>query len=485
VSQNPVDLTFEELRRLDATYTPIPSFVQWSDGLPSTNDDWDRYVAMFDDVRAQLTTVERESLVHSAMRGAAVNTGAIEGLHTVDRGLTITVIEQAARWQAAVTEAAGPKAAELANAALEGYEMALDLATRREAISEAWIRQIHEVVCAPQESYRALTPQGWQEHPLPRGEYKTNPNHVRLGDGSFHAYAPVSSTSPEMHQLVLEVRGDTFLAAHPSLQTSYVHHAFARVHPFSDGNGRVARVLASVFTLRSAGVPFVVFDDQKALYFGSLELADKGRPERFVTFVSDRVVDILGLLVENARSSHTSAPALTERLTELLTGQGGLTLHELDAIAGRLRGILGHALLDAVRSVEAPPGVRIVQQSGGTAGGGSEQLRFPRAGTEIGGLLLISEAPAQAQVAVPIHVGIKKDPSDRRPFRAWATLNVGGAAERKHLELEPLEVRLDEIFPEATSMLQMRVTAWARGVAGQAFEVMVGAVQEALKASGL
>ena len=462
-----------------------PRFAQWSDGLPSTNDDWDRYAALFSEVRAQLTEDGQESLVRSAMRGAAVNTGAIEGLHTIDRGLTITVIEQATRWQIAVAEAVGPRAAELASAALEGYEMAFDLATRREEVSEAWIRRIHEVVCAPQDSYRALTPQGWQERRLPRGEYKTSANHVRLGDGSFHAYAPVSSTSPEMHRLVLEVRSDTFLTAHPSLQASYVHHAFTRVHPFADGNGRVARVLASVFTLRSASAPLVVFDDQKALYFGSLELADKGHPDRFVSFVSDRVVDVLGLLVESARAAQSSAPALGQRLTELLTAQGGLQHHAMDAIAGRLRGALGKALLDAVKSVDAPPGVNVGQLSGGTAGGGNDQLRFPRAGTEIGGFELRSQAPAQAQVMGSVHVGIKKDRSDRHPFRVWVTLDVGGSVRQKHVELEPLKVRIDEVYPEVTSMLQRRVAAVARRVAGEAFGLMVDAVQEALRACGL
>ena len=244
-------------------------------------------------------------------------------------------------------------------------------------------------------------------------------------------------------------------------------------------------MLSSVFTLWSANVPFVVFDDQKALYFGSLELADNGHPDRFVSFVSDRVVDILGLLVENARAAQSSAPALAERLTELLTAQGGLKHHELDAIAGRLRGTLAKALLDAARSIDAPPGVNVGQLSGGTAGGGNDQLRFPRAGTEVGGFVLGSEVPAQAQVTGSVHVGIKKDRSDRHPFHAWVTLDVGGSVRRKHVELDPLEVRIDEVYPEVTSMLQMRVATLARRVAGQAFELMVDAVQEALKASGL
>ena len=485
VSETPVELTLEELRHLDATYTPIPSFALWSEGLPSTNDDWDRYVVLFSEVRARLTEDEQESLVRSAMRGAAVNTGAIEGLHTVDRGLTITVIEQATRWQIAVAEAVGRQAAELASAALEGYEMAFDLATKRDEVSEAWIRRIHELVCAPQDSYRVLTPQGWQEHRLRRGEYKTSSNHVRLSDGSFHAYAPVGSTPPEMHRLVLEVRGDTFLAAHPSLQAAYVHHTFTRVHPFADGNGRVARVLSSVFTLRSANVPFVVFDDQKALYFGSLELADKGHPDRFVSFVSDRVVDILGLLVEHARAAQSPASGLAERLTHLLTAQGGLSHQELDAIAGRLRGTLGKALLDAVRSVDPPPGVSVGQLNGGTAGGGNDQLRFPRAGTEVGGFVLRGASPTQAQVMGSVHVGIQKDRSDRHPFHVWVTLDVGGSVQPKHVELDPLKVRIDEVYPEVTSMLQMRVASLATRVAGQALELLVDAVQEAFKASGL
>ncbi|HXW78953.1 MAG TPA: hypothetical protein VEJ84_05615 [Acidimicrobiales bacterium] len=66
MSDTGMELTYDELRRLDATYTPSSNFAEWSDGLSLTNDDWDRYVALFTEVRAQLTTDEQESLVRPA-----------------------------------------------------------------------------------------------------------------------------------------------------------------------------------------------------------------------------------------------------------------------------------------------------------------------------------------------------------------------------------------------------------------------------------
>lgn len=54
-----------------------------------------------------------------------------------------------------------------------------------------------------------------------------------------------------------------FASSHPVVQAAYVHHALAAVHPFAEGNGRVARALASVFLYRGVDVPLVVFSDQQ------------------------------------------------------------------------------------------------------------------------------------------------------------------------------------------------------------------------------
>ena len=47
---------------------------------------------------------------------------------------------------------------------------------------------------------------------------------------------------------------------HPAVQAAYAHYALTAIHPFADGNGRLARTVASVFLMRSAGVPLFLVE---------------------------------------------------------------------------------------------------------------------------------------------------------------------------------------------------------------------------------
>lgn len=80
---------------------------------------------------------------------------------------------------------------------------------------------MHEELTRPQETYRVLTPQGFQDQPLPRGQYKTHPNHVRLRTSGYHAFAPVDRTAAEMHSLIDALTSEQFTAAHPVLQAAF------------------------------------------------------------------------------------------------------------------------------------------------------------------------------------------------------------------------------------------------------------------------
>lgn len=252
---------------------------------------------------------------------ASIDTGAIEGLYAVERGFTMTVASMASAWQAEIQQEKGPEVAALVAAQHAGYDMAFDAATSSIEISEAWIRRMHEVVCGPQETFDVRTVAGPQLQTLPKGEYKQAPNHVQLADGSAHAYAPVDATPIEMHRLVSEVRSPAFATAHPVLQASYAHYALACVHPFADGNGRVARTLASVYTFRAVSLPFVIFVDQKDAYLRALSEADASRFQAFVDFVLFRTVDLQQLVAEQLRE------ALGTPVEEAARRLGDLAMH--------------------------------------------------------------------------------------------------------------------------------------------------------------
>src|SRR5260370_40771113 len=137
-------------------------------------------------------------------------------------------------------------------------------------MSECAIRALQAQVVDGQKTYRVVTAVGLQDQPLPKGQYKILPNHVRLRDGNMHSYAPADLTPDEMHRLVNELRAPDFLAANPVLQASYAHYAFVSIHPFADVNARAALALASVFLYLARSIPLLILVEHRTAYFTSL-----------------------------------------------------------------------------------------------------------------------------------------------------------------------------------------------------------------------
>lgn len=179
--------------------------------------------------------------VEVATRYAAVDTGAIEGLYTTSRGFTRTIAEQTATWEAALRQHGEEVERSIADA-LNAYEMVLDLATGRRPITESWIRQLHETICASQDSYDVITEIGLRRQSLPKGQYKQMPNNpTSMETGRVHHYAPVLDTPPEMARLIQELSTPGSKHAHPVLQAAYAHYAFVSIHPFPDQPGQRPR----------------------------------------------------------------------------------------------------------------------------------------------------------------------------------------------------------------------------------------------------
>lgn len=277
------------------TYRPFPAFTDWAPrGFDSRVVD--RSAELLATAKSTATEEDLARAVSVATRSAAVDTGAIEGLYTVDRGFTKTIATQGAAWQNALA-ARGETVRRAIEDALNAYDYVLDATTSAVAISEKWIRELHAVICASQGTYTVHTQHGTEQRPLPKGTYKTMPNSpTNLSTGAVHSYASVADTGPEMARLMQELGSRDFMAAHPVIQAAYAHYAFVCVHPFSDGNGRVARALASVYLYRSPGVPLVIYADQRSDYLDALEAADAGDSAPFTTFVEQRTIDTIGMV---------------------------------------------------------------------------------------------------------------------------------------------------------------------------------------------
>ena len=337
------------------TYRPFPAFTDWAPrGFDSRVVD--RSAELLATAKSTATEEDLAKAVSVATRSAAVDTGAIEGLYTVDRGFTKTIATQGAAWQNALA-ARGETVRRAIEDALNAYDYVLDATTSAVAISEKWIRELHAVICASQGTYTVHTQHGTEQRPLPKGTYKTMPNSpTNLSTGAVHSYASVADTGPEMARLMQELGSRDFMAAHPVIQAAYAHYAFVCVHPFTDGNGRVARALASVYLYRSPGVPLVIYADQRSDYLDALEAADAGDSAPFTTFVEQRTIDTIGMV----RVSLRRVPPARESVESIAEQFSKESLDPALVVAiERLKGILRNEYKKQLAGLGLPPQLEV------------------------------------------------------------------------------------------------------------------------------
>ena len=137
------------IAQADRLYEGFPDFSAWGELSPEDADLWSRFAANLAERRREASPETLKAAVEVAVRAAALDTGAIEGLYSVDRGFTMTVAFQGLAWQQMIDER-GAGVRELFEAQLAAYELILDAVTRDRPITEVWIRNLHETLCAPQ-----------------------------------------------------------------------------------------------------------------------------------------------------------------------------------------------------------------------------------------------------------------------------------------------------------------------------------------------
>ena len=161
----------------------------------------------------------------------------------------------------------------------ECHEVILDAFANRRPIDEQFVLDVH----------RTLTQGTYDNRRWAAGE---RPGTYKLGDyivGVGDVGATPAEVRGEMASLVSEVsrapQGKALTVA------AYFHAVFENIHPFSDGNGRCGRELMNYLLLMRNHPPVVVFEDDRAAYFGALEAWDAERDlEPLKAFLKAEVV---------------------------------------------------------------------------------------------------------------------------------------------------------------------------------------------------
>ena len=90
---------------------------------------------------------------------------------------------------------------------------------------------------------------------------------------------------------------------HPMIKAAIFHHQFAYIHPFYDGNGRLARILTAYYLLMKQYevTKYFILDDfydiDRSLYSDSLHTADKGDKTMWIEYFLEGIgFSLLGAL---------------------------------------------------------------------------------------------------------------------------------------------------------------------------------------------
>ena len=188
-------------------------------------------------------------------------------------------------------------------------------------ISESDIRNLNKIILKEPFWKPAQTVDGKpsRKQIIP-GEYKTSPNNVLTATGELFAFVDPAEVPTKMQELVQAMRVSLDAGDRPILtQLAKLHHDFVLIHPFDDGNGRVARMLVNYVLMRQGYPPIIVPTERKKDYLTALRLADAGDLAEFEKFIESCVLRSLELGIKAAKGESLDEPGDLEKEIKLFT----------------------------------------------------------------------------------------------------------------------------------------------------------------------
>ncbi len=271
-------------------WTPIEFSKKW---MGATTAKFDDLAPSWYKKRETLTEGDEDykEFLERLKREHAIETGIVEKLYDLSEGITETFIKEGF-----IDSYIGHDDTNIEPSLLMGYLndhfQALDfvfaVVQSDRILSNGFIKELHALLTKHQKTTSAVNGLGRTvQMELKKGEFKKYPNNPRRDDGTLCLYCPPEQVESEMEKL-LSLYGERIATnTNPIIVSAWFHHAFTQIHPFQDGNGRMARLLSSLIWIKAGLFPLTVKRAKKSIYIRALEKADAGEPESLITFFSE------------------------------------------------------------------------------------------------------------------------------------------------------------------------------------------------------
>jgi prophage maintenance system killer protein len=211
------------------------------------------------------------------VRRLSVETGILERLYDLDRGTTEALVVHGFAEDLVSHSSTNIEPSRLIDILRDqeaAIQLVMDCVAKNRVLTKGLLHELHTILTRHQDTTAAVDQFGnRREIPLLKGQFKEQPNNPKRPDGTMHEYCPPIHVDSEVENLL------RWLAEYenedPVLLAAWFHHRFTQIHPYQDGNGRVARALTTLILLRADLLPLVVDRDLRVEYIKALEVADQ------------------------------------------------------------------------------------------------------------------------------------------------------------------------------------------------------------------
>lgn len=324
------------------------------------------------------------------VRRLSIETGILERLYDLDRGTTEALVAKGFLEDLVSRSATDIEPSRLIDILRDqeaAVQLVMDCVAGNRELTKGVLHELHAILAKHQDTTTAIDQFGnRREIPLLKGRFKQHPNNPKRPDGSIHEYCPPVHVDSEVDNLFAWLA--EYSSEDPIIVAAWLHHRFTQIHPYQDGNGRVARALTTLVLLQTDLLPLVIDRDLRTEYIDALEAADQGNLSPVASlFARLERAAILQALSVDADAEISRERTLTAAVIESLAAKFSrrkqakeAELRKVDPVAvglrGRTRKALEQPLSQLGRQVSAIAEPQIHMREGGPDWGNAHWFKY-------------------------------------------------------------------------------------------------------------
>ncbi len=194
---------------------------------------------------------------------------------------------------------------------------------KRQTISEQLIRSLQQLIIKDIEDSEA-------------GRYRQGGVMIT---GSKHR-TPESYEVPKLMQEFVAWTKMNISKMHPVAFAAQTHHRLVHIHPFTDGNGRTARLFMNLLLMQKGYPMVIILKNDRQKYYRALEKADAGKYDDLEKFIAQAVERSMNIYLKATQSGSSPIDRLiplsalskhsqfSEKYLNLLARSGKLEAHK-------------------------------------------------------------------------------------------------------------------------------------------------------------